>query len=108
MLNKVLNFLRKIGGVYGIAAILTLAFISLKIFHVISWNWFWTLSPLWILAGIILLGLFCIYLYMFVYSTILKIKYEKKFREFKKFVDTLPKKKRPDVERIIDMLTADN
>ena len=86
MLNKVLIFLRKIGGLYGIVAIITLAFISLKIFHVISWNRFLVLSPLWVLVGIILLILFGLDLWWSVYYYI-------KFIKFKKFVDTLPKKK---------------
>jgi hypothetical protein len=35
------------GGV-GFAGLLTVAFIVLKLTHVISWSWWWVLSPLWI------------------------------------------------------------
>ena len=39
-------------------AILTIAFVVLKLCEVIDWSWWWVLSPLWIplaLAGVILL-----------------------------------------------------
>lgn len=42
------------GGV-GFAGLLTVAFIVLKLAHVIDWSWWWVLSPLWISAGIGLL-----------------------------------------------------
>lgn len=35
------------GGV-GFAGLLTIAFIVLKLTHVINWSWVWVLSPLWI------------------------------------------------------------
>lgn len=35
------------GGI-GFAAALTLLFIGLKLGGVISWSWWWVLSPLWI------------------------------------------------------------
>ena len=28
-------------------------FITLKLFNIISWNWFWVLSPLWIIMGLV-------------------------------------------------------
>ena len=42
----------------GIAGILTIVFIVLKLTHVIDWGWIWVVSPIWIewlLAGLILL-----------------------------------------------------
>lgn len=39
-------------------AILTIAFVVLKLCEVIDWSWWWVLSPLWIplaLTGVILL-----------------------------------------------------
>ena len=34
--------------------VLTIAFIVLKLMNVITWSWWWVLSPLWIPAAIIL------------------------------------------------------
>ena len=44
------------GGV-GLTGLLTVAFIVLKLTHVIDWSWWWVLSPLWIgfaLAAVVL------------------------------------------------------
>ena len=38
----------------GFSGLLTIAFIILKLCHVISWSWWWVLSPLWISVGIAL------------------------------------------------------
>lgn len=35
------------GGI-GFIGLLTIAFITLKLTHVINWSWFWVLSPIWI------------------------------------------------------------
>jgi hypothetical protein len=35
------------GGI-GFAGLLTIAFIVLKLTHVIGWSWWWVLSPVWI------------------------------------------------------------
>ena len=32
----------------GFTGLLTIAFIVLKLCHVIEWSWLWVLSPLWI------------------------------------------------------------
>lgn len=37
----------KSGG-FGLAGILTIVFVILKLTNVISWSWVWVLSPLWI------------------------------------------------------------
>ena len=39
----------------GFAGLLTIAFIVLKLCHVIDWSWIWVLSPLWISAGLVIL-----------------------------------------------------
>ncbi len=46
------------GGV-GFVGLLTIAFVVLKLCHVIDWRWWWVLSPLWItaLVVIIILGI---------------------------------------------------
>lgn len=43
------------GGGIGFAGLLTIAFIVLKLCHVITWKWIWVLSPIWISAGIAIL-----------------------------------------------------
>lgn len=40
------------GGV-GFCGLLAIAFIVLKLTHVIEWSWLWVLSPLWIPAAIV-------------------------------------------------------
>lgn len=35
------------GGI-GFCGLLTIAFIVLKLLKVISWSWWWVLSPIWI------------------------------------------------------------
>ena len=35
------------GGV-GFAGLLTVAFIVLRLMHVIDWGWVWVISPMWI------------------------------------------------------------
>jgi hypothetical protein len=37
------------GGI-GFVGLLTIVFIVLKLCKVISWSWWWVLSPLWIVA----------------------------------------------------------
>jgi hypothetical protein len=41
------------GGI-GFAGLLTVAFVVLKLRKVISWSWWWVLSPLWISFGLVL------------------------------------------------------
>ena len=42
----------------GFCGLLTIAFIVLKLMHVIEWSWVWVLAPMWIglLIGMILLA----------------------------------------------------
>lgn len=47
----------KSGGI-GFAGLLTIAFIILKLCGVIKWSWLWVLSPVWIMAIIILFLLY--------------------------------------------------
>lgn len=42
------------GGI-GFIGLLTLVFITLKLIGTITWSWWWVLSPLWIVAAIVLL-----------------------------------------------------
>lgn len=42
------------GGV-GFIGLLTITFVVLKLTHVITWSWWWVLSPLWIAAVLVAL-----------------------------------------------------
>ena len=53
-----------IGG--GFSGLLTIAFIVLKLCHVIDWPWIWVLSPLWISATIVVVILIIIALVVFI------------------------------------------
>ena len=44
------------GGI-GFAGLLTIAFVVLKLCKVISWSWWWVLSPLWISVGIAIIAI---------------------------------------------------
>lgn len=43
-----------IGGV-SFSGLLTILFVGLKLVHVISWSWWWVLSPLWIEAALLII-----------------------------------------------------
>lgn len=42
------------GGI-GSLGVLTIAFIVLKLCHVIEWSWWWVLSPIWIPLSVLVL-----------------------------------------------------
>jgi membrane protein YdbS with pleckstrin-like domain len=43
-----------VSGGGGIATLLTVLFIGLKLGGVIAWSWWWVLSPLWLPAAVVL------------------------------------------------------
>ena len=45
----------------GFTGVLTVAFIVLKLTHVIDWSWWWVLSPVWIMAiiSVIFIAVYC-------------------------------------------------
>lgn len=49
-----------VNGGIGFTGLLTIVFIVLKLCGVISWSWFWVLSPLWISAAVIIVLLIVI------------------------------------------------
>ena len=51
----------KRGGV-GFAGLLTIAFIVLKLCKVITWSWWWVLSPIWVSILLIIVCSFFIVL----------------------------------------------
>lgn len=42
------------GGGVGFVGLLTILFIGLKLTGHIDWSWWWVLSPIWIVASIII------------------------------------------------------
>ena len=66
-MNKFKEILNKLGnesnGSNGALSILLIAFVILKLCHVIDWSWWWILSPLWI--PFILLIIIIILIYYF-------------------------------------------
>lgn len=53
------NNTTKSGGI-GFCGLLTILFIALKLTNVITWSWWWVLSPLWIPFLIVMLILLII------------------------------------------------
>ena len=63
--NKV-NGSATVGGTGGFAGLLTIAFIVLKLCHVINWSWVWVLSPLWISAALALVVFIIIFIVLWI------------------------------------------
>jgi membrane protein YdbS with pleckstrin-like domain len=61
------------GGVLGLAGVLTVVFVVLKLVGVINWSWWWVLAPLWI-SAILVTVLFVI---IFVIALIIEIRWSK-------------------------------
>lgn len=59
------NSTKSSGGGIGFASLLTVAFIVLKLCHVINWSWFWVLSPMifGISLVLIIVGIWLIIVY---------------------------------------------
>ncbi len=55
------------GGGIGFFGLLTVAFIVLKITEIITWSWWWVLSPIWIpfAIGLVIAGFVCLYFLIF-------------------------------------------
>lgn len=49
------NIMNNSGSSLSFAGLLTLIFITLKLTEVISWSWWWVLSPIWISFSILLI-----------------------------------------------------
>ena len=47
----------------GLAGVLTVVFVVLKLVETIDWHWLWVLSPLWINAFLVLI-VYAIFLYI--------------------------------------------
>ena len=49
------------GGI-GFAGLLAIVFIVLKLTKIITWSWWWVLSPIWIPILVVILGFFVVVL----------------------------------------------
>lgn len=58
------NGKEKASGGIGFGGLLTIAFIVLKLTHVIDWSWVWVLAPLWIPIALALLIIAGAYIYI--------------------------------------------
>jgi hypothetical protein len=53
-----IEYYQKVKGVLSLVVFsITAIFTLLKLFGMISWSWLWVLSPLWIFAGFMTLGI---------------------------------------------------
>lgn len=52
----------------GFPTLLTIAFIVLKLCNVITWSWWWVLSPLWIPVAIVALGLLFLFICFLIFD----------------------------------------
>lgn len=55
------------GGI-GFTGLLQVAFIILKLCHVIDWSWWWVLAPTWISVLLVFVILACSFTYLYVKS----------------------------------------
>jgi len=46
----------------GFTGLLTIVFIVLKLTKIITWSWWWVLSPIWIPILLVILGFFVVLL----------------------------------------------
>lgn len=53
------------GGGLTFTGLLTIVFITLKLCNVISWSWWWVLSPVWIPLAILMLFLILLFTFIF-------------------------------------------
>ena len=51
---------------FPIASILTIVFVVLKLTNVISWSWWWVLSPLWIPLGLIAILFVIVFIFLLI------------------------------------------
>ena len=67
------------GGI-GFTGLLTIAFIVLKLCNVITWSWWWVLSPIWISTGLVI-GIIIGVLLFYLIVDIVEIQQAKKIRK---------------------------
>lgn len=66
MKNNNVNVRSSSSGGIGFVGLLTIVFIVLKLIGKITWSWWWVLSPLWISAGLALLILLGILIFVLI------------------------------------------
>ena len=55
---------------FPIASILTIVFVVLKLTNVISWSWWWVVSPLWIPLGLIAILFVVVFVFLLIKAMI--------------------------------------
>lgn len=66
MKNNNVNISSSSSGGIGFVGLLTIVFIVLKLIGKITWSWWWVLSPLWISAGLALLILLGVLIFVLI------------------------------------------
>ena len=66
MKNNNVNVSSSSSGGIGFVGLLTIVFIVLKLIGKITWSWWWVLSPLWISAGLALLILLGVLIFILI------------------------------------------
>lgn len=66
MKNNNVNVSSGSSGGIGFVGLLTIVFIVLKLIGKITWSWWWVLSPLWISAGLALLILLGVLIFILI------------------------------------------
>lgn len=66
MKNNNVNVSSSSSGGIGFVGLLTIVFIVLKLIGKITWSWWWVLSPLWISAGLALLILLGVLIFVLI------------------------------------------
>lgn len=56
------------GGGIGIGGLLGVAFVVLKLTHVIAWGWLWVLAPFWIPWAIVILILLMMFAFALIFD----------------------------------------
>ena len=55
----------------GFVGLLTILFIGLKLTHYIDWSWWWVLSPIWIVLGVVVIFLMIV-LIVFIIKAVIR------------------------------------
>lgn len=68
------------GGISFVGA-LTIAFIVLRLCHVIDWSVWWVISPIWITVALVIAIFIIVFMCVLIRDTIKRRKHEKEFRK---------------------------
>lgn len=69
------------GGGLGFVGALTIAFIVLRLCHVIDWSVWWVISPIWITVALVIAIFIIVLVAVMIRDTIKSMKHEREFRK---------------------------